>query len=64
MFGDCQFGVQTVWRETTMDFIEQLFGFSPDAGNGSFELLCFAALTLVVYAIGLWRQRRPVATRR
>jgi hypothetical protein len=53
-----------VWKEIEMDFIERLFGFSPDAGNGSVELLCFAALTIVVYAIGLWRQRRSVATRR
>ena len=65
MFGGQPFGVKTVWREIEMDFIERLFGFSPDAGNGSFELLCFAALTLAVYAIGRWRQqRRPVSTRR
>jgi hypothetical protein len=25
-----------------MDFIEQLFGFSPDGGDGSFEFLLFA----------------------
>ena len=25
-----------------MDFIEKIFGFSPDGGSGSFELLLFA----------------------
>ena len=25
-----------------MDFIEQIFGISPDGGSGSFELLLFA----------------------
>ena len=28
--------------ERAMDFIERLFGFSPDGGDGSFELLLFA----------------------
>ena len=32
-----------------MDFIERLLGFSPDAGNGSFELLVFALLTVAVF---------------
>jgi hypothetical protein len=43
-----------------MDFFERLFGFSPDGGNGSLELLCLAVLTLAVYAAGAWRRaRRP-----
>jgi hypothetical protein len=46
-----------------MDFNEGLLGFSPDAGNGSFELLIFALLTVAVYAIGTARLRRG-ATRR
>jgi hypothetical protein len=46
-----------------MDFIEQLIGISPDAGNGSFELLVLAMSTLALYAIGALRQRRA-ATRR
>ena len=29
-----------------MDFLETLFGFSPDGGNGSFELLMFLPLSL------------------
>jgi hypothetical protein len=47
-----------------MDFMERLFGFSPDAGNGSFELICFAILTLAAYAIGVAWQRRIGTTRR
>ena len=31
-----------------MNFMEQLFGFAPDAGNGSTEALLFALLTLIV----------------
>ena len=41
-----------------MDFIERLFGLSPYAGNGAFEFLCFAVITLTLYAIGTARQRR------
>jgi hypothetical protein len=40
-----------------MDFIERLLGFSPDAGNGSFELLVFVLLTVAVFTIGFVRQR-------
>ena len=47
-----------------MDLVERLFGLSPDAGSGSFELLCFAVLSLCVHAIGMARQRRRHPTRR
>jgi hypothetical protein len=47
-----------------MDIIERLFGFAPDGGNGSFELICFAALTLGVYAVGVAWQRRIGQPRR
>jgi len=47
-----------------MDLIERVFGLSPDGGNGAFELLCFAILTLTVYAIGLAWQRRHDTPRR
>jgi hypothetical protein len=46
-----------------MDFIERLVGFSPDAGNGSFELLIFALLTIAVFTIGAMRQRRAADRR-
>ena len=31
----------TLWRYR-MDFIEKIFGFSPDAGSGAFEVLVFS----------------------
>jgi len=46
-----------------MDFIERLLGFSPDPGNGSFELLVFALLTVAVFTIGFVRQRRTPTRR-
>ncbi|CAN5775595.1 hypothetical protein BH18ACI5_BH18ACI5_06680 [soil metagenome] len=33
-----------------MNFIEQLFGFAPDAGNGLIEALLFAVLAVIVVA--------------
>lgn len=40
-----------------MDFIERLFGFSPDGGSGAFEFLLF--LIPLVGIVGLqWRRRR------
>lgn len=44
-----------------MDFIERIFGFSPDGGNGSFELLLFAipiAGLLILGAAALRRAHR------
>jgi len=32
-----------------MDFIERLFGIAPDNGDGSLELLYFAAILVSVY---------------
>jgi hypothetical protein len=37
-----------------MDFIERLFGISPDGGDGSTELIYIAALILIV-AVITWR---------
>ncbi len=37
-----------------MDFIEQLFGWSPDGGDGSLELLLFA-IPLAAVALLRWR---------
>ena len=39
-----------------MDFIEQLFGFSPDGGTGWFEFLLFA-VPLTGISILVWRKR-------
>jgi hypothetical protein len=35
----------------TMNFIEQLFGISPDAGSGSFEFVLLLVLGLLAYMI-------------
>lgn len=37
-----------------MDFIERLFGVSPDGGDGSTELLYIAALVFIVFLFK-WR---------
>lgn len=39
-----------------MDFIERIFGFAPDGGDGSFEFLLFAIpMAGIVYL--LWHRR-------
>jgi hypothetical protein len=38
-----------------MDFIERLFGISPDGGNGVLEAVYFAAIFALVCAI-FWRR--------
>jgi hypothetical protein len=38
----------TLWRYR-MDFIEKIFGFSPDGGSGAFEVLLF-----VIPIVGLY----------
>jgi hypothetical protein len=46
-----------------MSFLEQLFGFSPDDGDGTIEVLIVIALLIVVASIWLSRRRpRPDAT--
>ena len=41
-----------------MDFIERLFGLSPDNGDGSTEILWLVALAVVVVFIYARRRRR------
>jgi hypothetical protein len=41
-----------------MDFIERLFGFAPDGGDGSFELLLFAIPIVGLAILYLVRRRR------
>ena len=38
-----------------MDWIEQLFGFSPDGGDGSAELLIVLACCVALAAVIVWR---------
>ena len=40
-----------------MDFIERVFGLSPDNGSGSFELLVFAVVSAFVAHVALRRRR-------
>ena len=39
-----------------MDFIERIFGFSPDGGSGAFEVLLF--LIPIAGLLLLWRKRK------
>jgi hypothetical protein len=41
-----------------MDFIERLFGFSPDGGSGAFELLVFAIPIAALAIVHLTRSLR------
>ena len=41
-----------------MDFIEKIFGFSPDGGDGSFEFLLFAIPIAGLCYLAVRRQRR------
>jgi len=43
-----------------MDFIERIFGFSPDGGSGLFEVLLFALpLAGICYLVLKRRSRKP-----
>jgi len=41
-----------------MDFLERLFGFAPDGGNGLFELLLFLIPLAGILLLRAWRNRR------
>lgn len=41
-----------------MDFIERLFGLSPDNGDGSTEVILLVALAMVVATIAYFRMKR------
>jgi hypothetical protein len=41
-----------------MDFIERLFGLSPDNGDGSTEILWLAVAAIVVVALVYYRMKR------
>jgi hypothetical protein len=44
-----------------MDFIERMFGVSPDGGDGTLELLCLLVLISVLAVAGcaiFWRRSR------
>jgi hypothetical protein len=37
-----------------MDFIERIFGVSPDGGNGALEA-CLILIPVITIAVGCWR---------
>ena len=41
-----------------MDFIERIFGFAPDGGSGTWEMLLFA-LPIAGLCYLAWRRRGP-----
>ena len=45
-----------------MDFIERIFGFSPDGGDGSFEFMLFLVPIVLIVLVAYWR--RPARTTR
>ena len=49
-----------------MDFIERIFGFSPDDGSGAFEVMLFAVpiLILILFAVRLRLQRQGNSVRK
>ena len=40
-----------------MDFIETIFGISPDGGSGAFEVFLFLIPVAGIIAMRLWRKR-------
>lgn len=47
-----------------MDFIEKLFGFSPDGGSGVFELMLFLVPLIGICGLALTRAKRARERRR
>jgi hypothetical protein len=47
-----------------MDFIEQIFGFAPDGGNGLFELLLFVIPIAGLVALAARRRMKSAIKRR
>ena len=47
-----------------MDFIEKIFGISPDGGDGSFEFLLFLIPISLIVVIALMRRRRKAQRQR
>jgi hypothetical protein len=47
-----------------MDFIEKIFGFSPDGGDGSFELLLFTIPVAGLIYLAYRRHQKKAKARR
>jgi hypothetical protein len=50
-----------VGQEVNMDFIERIFGFSPDGGSGAFEVLLFVVPIVALAWIYVKRHRETNA---
>ena len=50
--------------EAIVDFIERLFGFAPDNGDGSTEILWLAAMAIVIAGLAYLRSQRRKAQQR
>ena len=59
----CRLGRRYLRGLRTMDFIEKLFGLSPDNGDGSTEILWLAALAIVIAAFVYFTIQRRKAQR-
>lgn len=46
-----------------MDFIEKIFGFAPDGGDGSFELELVALAVIVISLVFLGRKLKRTLSR-
>lgn len=44
-------------QEDGMDFIEKLFGVSPDGGSGLFEAILFVIPVIGIISLWAWRYR-------
>jgi hypothetical protein len=49
--------LESKW-EAFMDFVERIFGFSPDGGSGSFELMLLLVPVIAIFAIVLYRRSK------
>jgi len=47
-----------------MDFIERIFGMSPDDGSGTFEFLLFAVPIALLAMRAVWQRRTAQQRRR
>jgi hypothetical protein len=45
-------------KERAVDFIEQIFGISPDGGSGAFEVLLFLIPIVGIYVIYRMRKNK------
>lgn len=52
----CRHLTLSQWEKQIMDFIERIFGISPDGGSGSLELMLFLIPIAGIAIAVLWRR--------